>query len=76
MANELVLSCYLVRMRQKHNAIQIEVQDVRSGRILHFHSMEVFLADLSKRLEENGVAKQSPFKVQPDSSKEDKEVVL
>jgi hypothetical protein len=68
MANQLVLSCYLVRMRQSHNAIQIEVQDVRSGRILCFNSMEVFLADLSKRLEEHGVAQQSPFETQPNSS--------
>jgi hypothetical protein len=43
MANELVLSCYLVRMRQTHNAIQIEVQDVRSGRIEHFQRIKLSL---------------------------------
>jgi hypothetical protein len=68
MASEFVLSCFLVRMRQKRNAIQIEMQDVRSGRILHFTSMEVFLADLRKQLKENGVAIQSQPETQPNSN--------
>ncbi|MFN3266563.1 MAG: hypothetical protein ACK41E_06960 [Deinococcales bacterium] len=60
MEAQTVLSCYLLRIRQQANALEFQIQDLRSGEILCFEDMEVFLSDLSTKLEAEGVARAPP----------------